>query len=157
MDLFGGFEYNGKSNYKTCQQFGPGESPDCCDNNMVISWWRHQMETFSALLALCEGNSPVTGEFPHKGQWSGALMCSLICIWTNDSVIIETQAIWDAIALIMTSLLWLYQPLPCGVRVVPPKLDQYHGYWCLPLPSISYHKPWVSIECNQDDSALFND
>ena len=22
------------------------------------------METFSALLALCEGNSPVTGEFP---------------------------------------------------------------------------------------------
>ena len=23
------------------------------------SWWRHQMETFSALLALCSGNSPV--------------------------------------------------------------------------------------------------
>ena len=28
------------------------------------SWWRHQMETFSALLALCAGNSPVSGEFP---------------------------------------------------------------------------------------------
>ena len=28
------------------------------------SWWRHQMETFSALLAFCAGNSPVTGEFP---------------------------------------------------------------------------------------------
>ena len=28
------------------------------------TWWRHQMETFSALLALCVGNSPVTGEFP---------------------------------------------------------------------------------------------
>ena len=27
------------------------------------SWWRHPMETFSALLALCEGNSPVTVEF----------------------------------------------------------------------------------------------
>ena len=26
-------------------------------------WWRHQMETFSALLALCVGNSPVSGEF----------------------------------------------------------------------------------------------
>ena len=25
------------------------------------SWWRHQMEIFSALLALCAGNSPVTG------------------------------------------------------------------------------------------------
>ena len=29
-------------------------------------WWRHQMETFSALLAFCAGNSPVTGEFPSQ-------------------------------------------------------------------------------------------
>ena len=29
-------------------------------------WWRHQMEIFSALLALCVGNSPVTGEFPSQ-------------------------------------------------------------------------------------------
>ena len=29
-------------------------------------WWRHQMETFSALLAFCAGNSPVTGEFPAQ-------------------------------------------------------------------------------------------
>ena len=31
------------------------------------SWWRHQMETFSSLLALCEGNLPATGGSPHKG------------------------------------------------------------------------------------------
>ena len=31
-----------------------------------VPWWRHQMETFSALLALCAGNSPVTGEFPAQ-------------------------------------------------------------------------------------------
>ena len=31
-----------------------------------LSWWRHQMETFSALLAICVGNSPVTGEFPTQ-------------------------------------------------------------------------------------------
>ena len=30
------------------------------------TWWRHQMETFSALLALCAGNSTVTGEFPSQ-------------------------------------------------------------------------------------------
>ena len=30
------------------------------------TWWRHQMETFSALLALCAGNSPVAGEFPAQ-------------------------------------------------------------------------------------------
>ena len=51
-----------------------------------LSWWRHQMETFSALLAICAGNSPVPGEFPHKGQWRGALMFSLICAWINDWV-----------------------------------------------------------------------
>ena len=29
-------------------------------------WWRHQMDTFSMLLALCAGNSLVTGEFPSQ-------------------------------------------------------------------------------------------
>ena len=32
----------------------------------VFTWWRHQMETFSALLAICAGNSPVSGEFPTQ-------------------------------------------------------------------------------------------
>ena len=49
------------------------------------SWWRHQMETFSALLAFCAW-SPVNS--PHKGQWRGALMFSLICTringWANN-------------------------------------------------------------------------
>ena len=31
-----------------------------------IPWWRHQMETFSALLAICAENSPVPGEFPTQ-------------------------------------------------------------------------------------------
>ena len=30
------------------------------------AWWRHQMETFFASLAICAGNSPVTGEFPSQ-------------------------------------------------------------------------------------------
>ena len=29
-------------------------------------WWHRQMEIFSALLATCAGNSPVTGEFPTQ-------------------------------------------------------------------------------------------
>ena len=33
---------------------------------MDSSWWRHQMETFSALLVICAGNSSVTGEFPAQ-------------------------------------------------------------------------------------------
>ena len=31
-----------------------------------ITWWRHQMETFSALLGICAGNSPASGEFPAQ-------------------------------------------------------------------------------------------
>ena len=33
---------------------------------IINAWWRHQMETFSALLAICAGNSPVPGEFPAQ-------------------------------------------------------------------------------------------
>ena len=40
------------------------ESHSC--SNVKISWWPHQMETFSALLAICAGNSPVPGEFPTQ-------------------------------------------------------------------------------------------
>ena len=35
-------------------------------NIYCLSWWHHQMEIFSALLANCAGNSPVTDEFPTQ-------------------------------------------------------------------------------------------
>ena len=47
------------------------------------SWWRHQMETSSALLASCAGNSLAPVNSPHKGQWRGPLMFSLIWAWIN--------------------------------------------------------------------------
>ena len=46
-------------------------------------WWRHQMETFSALLALCKGNPSVTGGFPSQRLVTQSLMFSLVCLWTN--------------------------------------------------------------------------
>ena len=75
------------------------------------TWWRHQMETFFALLALCEGNSPVIGEFPsqrasnagfgvfcdvslnirlHKQLWAGDLRrhdghCDVIVMYSTRS------------------------------------------------------------------------
>ena len=47
---------------------GPSNVTKCVQNGTAprSSWWRHQMETFSALLALCAGNSPVTDEFPTQ-------------------------------------------------------------------------------------------
>ena len=39
---------------------------DASERCRDMAWWRHQMETFSALLAICAGNSPVPGEFPTQ-------------------------------------------------------------------------------------------
>ena len=33
---------------------------------LIYSWWRHQMGTFSALLAICAGNSPVPVNSPQR-------------------------------------------------------------------------------------------
>ena len=54
--------------------------------NIYMAWWHNEMETFSALLAICAGNSTVPVNSPHKGQWRRALMFSLICIWINSWV-----------------------------------------------------------------------
>ena len=61
-----------------------GQNEDNDITTLASLWWRHQTETYSALLALCEGNPPTTG---HKGQLRGALTFSLICAWTNGCVI----------------------------------------------------------------------
>ena len=36
------------------------------DRSCSVSWRRHHMNTFSALLAICAGNSPVPGDFPAQ-------------------------------------------------------------------------------------------
>ena len=80
------------------------------------AWWRHQMETFSALLAICAGNSPVPGEFPTQrpvtrsfdvyfdlrpnkwlskqswGWWFETLSCSL---WRHRNGIDVSQWQWS--------------------------------------------------------------
>ena len=46
------------------------------------TWWRHQMETFSALLAFCVGKSPVTGEFPTQRP---VIRSFGVLFWTNNN------------------------------------------------------------------------
>ena len=41
------------------------------------SWWRHQMETFSVLLAICAGNSPVPGR--HRNVYRQSLSLEINC------------------------------------------------------------------------------
>ena len=74
------------SSYVTCI-FPPHSQED------HVSWWRHQMETFSASLALCAGNSPVPVNSPHKGQWRGALTFFMICA-LNKRLSKKSQGWW---------------------------------------------------------------
>ena len=83
-----------------------------------FTWWRHQMETFSALLAFLRGIHrwiPFT-----KGQWRGALMFSLICAWINGWVnsreagdLRRHRAHYDVTVMIFSTLTWygLLKPL----------------------------------------------
>ena len=70
------------------------------------SWWRHQMETFSALLTLCEGNPPVTGGFPSQRPVTRSFDVFFDPRLNKrlSKQLIETPVIWDVIALIMTLL-----------------------------------------------------
>ena len=70
------------------------------------------MMQYTHMMTSSDGNIfRVTGfceavDSPHKGQWCGALMVSLICAWTSrlGKRLSKTLVIWDAIVLIMTSL-----------------------------------------------------
>ena len=46
-------------------------------------WWRHQMEPFPHYWPFVREIRRPPVNSPHKGQWRGALMFSLICAWTN--------------------------------------------------------------------------
>ena len=50
----------------------------------ILSWWCGQMDTFSALLALCAGNSLFTSEFPAQRPVTRSFDVFFICAWIND-------------------------------------------------------------------------
>ena len=99
------------------------------------TWWYHQMETFSAFLAICAGNSPVTGEFPaHRPlmrsfdvffdlRLNKRLSKQSWCWWigggggggvggiapNNDVTVMEQQFFIECIKLLMTSVdIWFH-------------------------------------------------
>ena len=83
-----------------------------CNPGGNEAWWRHQMETFSALLALCEGFPPVTSGFPLTKASEAELWYSL---WSTPEQkvekTIEAPVIWDAIALIIVYANYVRTPL----------------------------------------------
>ena len=72
-------QYSNQSWSSSVMQCGIS-GPQCVQQS---SWWRHQMETFSAYWPFVWGIHRSTVNSPHKGQWRGNLMFSLICAWIN--------------------------------------------------------------------------
>ena len=94
---------------------------------MITPRCSHQMETFSALLALCAGNSPVTGEFPAQrpvargsdvffdlglnkwcskqslGWWFETPSPSL---WRRCNAFINSKVGWDAHYIFILRMIW---------------------------------------------------
>ena len=55
-------EHDGKDS----ASYAPARGIVQCNWKAHMTWWRHKMETFAALQAICAGNSPVTGGFPTQ-------------------------------------------------------------------------------------------
>ena len=72
-------------------------------NHYDVIKWKHCLCYWPFVRGI--HRSPVNS--PHKGQWHGALIFSLICAWTNGWVNNRDAGdFWDVIALFMTSLQW---------------------------------------------------
>ena len=100
--------------------------------NTYKSWWRHQMETFSALLAICAGNSPVTGEFPAQRPVTRSFDV-FFDLRLNKQL--STQS-WG----------WWFETLSChyDVTVMITRNPKYALKWLLFLP----HRPEWYLYCN---------
>ena len=128
-------------------------SLDCNIQQTILSrhicpWWRHQMETFSALLAICAGNLPVPVNSPHKGQWRGAMMFSLIYPWINDWVsnreagaLRRHRGHYDVIVMHWLYSLWLFFPVSV-VLYATDGMTIYKAWWSSHRPCIEDRQFW---------------
>ena len=116
------------------QQGLPGQSGPCVVAEVcgMFTWWRHQMETFSALLGLCAGNSLVPVNSPYKGQWRGALVFSLIYAWINDWVnnreagdLRRRRGHYDVIVMEARTSLWSHQVVITPHVILTAQLWRY--------------------------------
>ena len=72
----------------------------CCASTCWLIKWKH----FPCYWPFVRGIHRAPAKSPHKGQWRGALMFSLICTRINVWVNMVRLAIWDVTTPNMTSL-----------------------------------------------------
>ena len=108
---------------------------DICCNIVHVgnSWWRHHMEAFSALLAICAGNSPVPGEFPVQKASDSELWCFFFYLRLNTRLRKQSWGCWFET---LSRPLWGH----CNAPVII-WLDPYDINWLLTAP-VEMH--WLS-------------
>ena len=140
-------------------------------NYIINPWLRHQMETFSALLALCEGNSPVTGEVPSqrpvtrsfdvfvdlrmnkqlsKHLWGWWFETPSRTLWRHCNAIAQCLTVCDHI--LQKSIIWFEFKTLCAFRKERPENILHNHNWpccvvCLPtyLLNVYHICPWIEI------------
>ena len=101
------------------------------------TWWRHQMETFSALLAICAGNSPVPGEFPAQRPTTQSFDV-LFDLRLNKRLSKQSWGWWfEALSRPLwrhrndSMCLWLHQGLSLSSNQLCPSDKVFSGWLCL--------------------------
>ena len=120
--------------------------------------WRHYLEFLTAAQSIIhkKTNPPITTKLtdwpfvmgihrspvdsPHKGQWRGALMLSMICAWTNGWANNRDAGDLRRIVLFMTSLL-------CRVHGHPSP--------CIPSGHCGTHPPHPPSACRRCSNHIF--
>ena len=106
-------------------------------NGDRIAWWRHQMETFSALLAFCVGNSPVTGEFPSQRPVTRSFDV-VFDLYLNKRLSKQSRRRWFEIP---SRSLWRHcNGVPCIYEIEIEGLQIEHmGIWAQEKHEINVH------------------
>ena len=60
-----------------------GKNIDYGNQKCVVGLWSMMTSSYGNIFRVI---GPLCGEFTHKGQWRGALMFTLICVWINGCV-----------------------------------------------------------------------
>ena len=95
------------------------------------AWWCHQMETIFALLALCAGNSPVTGEFPAQRPVKRSFDV-FFDLWLNKRL---SKHSWG----------WLFEMPSCSFWCHCNSLLHFEGH-CLCFNVITLYHPCCNMQ-----------
>ena len=106
------------------------------------SWWRHQMETFSTLLALCAGNSPVPGEFPAQRPVTRSFDVFFDLLLDKRF----SKQSWGWWFEALSYPFWRHSNVSATIRVELTQLHVYRTLWKYHFPChqyICYHPIWL--------------